>query len=282
MWRSCLPPAPLLLPAALGDRGAGCWQVGDVLKSVDGEGVCGKPLEEVVPMIVGQVGAAAAVSPVPLLCQCLCVLSGLAQNSPALWRAVAQEGTALQLGLARAGRELFVFLVRGCSKTAAHPSIGACAEHHPATSPQQVAARRTSPQPAASKTNPQQMRLDPDRVQTSARPASTKVKSDERGYPGGSGGERRGSERKNVTGAFPSLDYFSLNSFSPPASTPASLPANTSSRMMPTSGGNGKSGGPEPQLWLNSGVGRRRKANDGMVKYLKVPGIPHTLGVLIG
>ena len=138
------------------------------------------------------------------------------------------------------------------------------------SAPQHRGLCRTSSRdkPAASKTNPQQMRLDPDRVQTSARPASTKVKSDERGYPGGSGGERRGSERKNVTGAFPSLDYFSLNSFSPPASTPASLPANTSSRMMPTSGGNRKSGPPVPQHWLNSGVGRRRKAHDGMVKYL--------------
>jgi hypothetical protein len=60
-----------------------------VLESVDGEGVCGKPLEEVVPMIVGQVGTAAAVSPAPLLRPCLCVLSGPAQSSPALWRAVA-------------------------------------------------------------------------------------------------------------------------------------------------------------------------------------------------
>jgi len=34
-------------------------QVGDVLKSVDGEAVAGRPLEHVVPMIVGQVSAAA-------------------------------------------------------------------------------------------------------------------------------------------------------------------------------------------------------------------------------
>ena len=217
-------------------------------------------------MIVGQVGVAAAVSPAPLLRQCLCVLSGPAQSSPALWRAVAQEGTAVQLGLVRGGRVSFVFLVRGCSKTAAYPSIGAGAEHHPATSPQQAAARKTSPQPAASKTSPQKMRLGRDGVEASGRPASTTVKSDERGYPGGTGGGRRGSERKNATHAFPSLNYFP-----PPfcdTCTPASLPANTSSRMMQTSGGSNKSGGPELQHWLKSGVGRRRNAHDGMVKYL--------------
>jgi hypothetical protein len=168
----------------------------------------------------------------------------------------------VQLGLVRGGRASFVFLVRGCSKTAAYPSIGACAEHHPAASPQQAAARKTSSQPAASKTSPQQMRLDPDRVQSSARPASTTVKSDESGYLGGTGGGRRGSERKNVTGAFPSLDYFF------PPTSPASLPANTSSRRMQTSGGNRKSGAPEPEHWLNSGASRRRKAHGGMVKYL--------------
>ena len=213
-------------------------------------------------MIVGQVGAAAAVSPALLLHPCLCVLSGPAQSSPALWRAVVQEGTAVQLGLVRGGRASLVFLVRGCSKTAAYPSIGACAEHHPAASLQQAAARKTSSQPAASKTSPQQMRLDPDRVQASGRPASTTVKSDQRDYPGGTSGGRRGSERKNVTGAFPSLDYFF------PPTSPASLSANPSSRKMQTSGGNRKSGPPVPQHWLNSGVGRRRKAHDGMVKYL--------------
>lgn len=156
----------------------------------------------------------------------------------------------MKLGLVRSGRASFVFLVRGCFKTAAYPSIGACVAHHSATSPHEDTRML------------RQMCLDSDRVQASARPALTTVRCDENGSSGGAGGRRRGSEHKNVTAAFPSLDFF--------AGTPPSLSANTRSRLIHTSGANRKSGAPEPQHCLHSRVGRRPLSHehDGLVRTL--------------
>ena len=195
-----------------------------MLKSVDGEDVAGRPLEDVVPMIVGQ------------------------------------EGTTVRLGLERGGRPSIVFLVRGCSKTAAYPSIGASADHHPpllGAASERAASAAATCQPGVR--TPLRLLADspePDQALAGARPASTPVRTppgfprERAGSPGAAGGVRGASASKHGRVLFPSMDYF--------AGSPVSPSASARKRMGPPGGANSKSkGGPALQS-PQAGVGRHK------------------------
>jgi len=177
-----------------------------------------------------------------------------------------QEGTPVKLGLERGGQPSIVFLVRGCSKTAAYPSIGASADHYPplfGTASQRAASAAATLQPDVR--TPLRLLLDnpePDHALVSARPASTPVRT-----PGGTPGEPGGSASKHGRVLFPSLDYF--------AGTPASPPASASKKTRAPGGGNSRGKGAAALQSLHAGEGLHTSHDRLVPPFMCSPSTPH-------